>query len=414
MIINGFGITVKTNESLETATNEIHVSFDRTISKIMKILKWPSLSLCFIKNDEVIWSNGYGFYDIENNKYASENTIYIIASITKTITGTALMQLYDQGLFDLDDDVNDYLPFSLRNPNFPDDPITFRMLLSHSSSLNYEQENIDGIKYYYWSNFSSNPPFSFYPYPWLEEHLIPNGKWYYSERWSKTYRPGERSMYANVNFDIIAYLVELISGESYLDYCTRYIFEPLEMYNTSFDLSTLDMDNIAFPYHYHNRKYLHITELSYYLGPYTPTYNYWRIRLYPVGGLYTTVLDLSHFLIAHMNNGKYNDVQILKEETVKEMHRIQPPGNRDGAYFGLAWLNDKIPFVEGIFSGHSGGILGVTTKMFYHPSDNIGIIYFTNGDCYWEQLKNIRLITALLAFSIIYNKASNVDGVEYE
>ncbi len=60
----------------------------------------------------------------------------VIASISKTITATAVMQLWEQGLFELDDDVNDYLPFNVRNPNHPDVPITFRMLLTHTSSIN--------------------------------------------------------------------------------------------------------------------------------------------------------------------------------------------------------------------------------------------------------------------------------------
>ncbi len=109
--------------------------FDRYITLLMKFAHKPSVSSCIIINDSVVWSKAYGIYDIENNKPATPDTLYLMASISKTVTATALMQLYDQGLFDLDDDVNNFLPFSLRNPNFPDIPITFRMILSHRSSL---------------------------------------------------------------------------------------------------------------------------------------------------------------------------------------------------------------------------------------------------------------------------------------
>ena len=108
--------------------------FDQKITFFMQLARFPSLSTCIIKDDQVIWSQGYGFYDLENQKKATPHTIYLIASITKTIVGTALMQLYEQGFFKLDDDVSNYLPFTLRNPNFPDNPITFRMLLSSSSN----------------------------------------------------------------------------------------------------------------------------------------------------------------------------------------------------------------------------------------------------------------------------------------
>jgi len=95
--------------------------FDRMITVLMKVGNIPSISASIIKDDNVVWSNGYGLYDIEHDKEASENTIYAVASISKTVTATALMQLYDQDLFDLDDDINDYLNFSIRNPNDPED-----------------------------------------------------------------------------------------------------------------------------------------------------------------------------------------------------------------------------------------------------------------------------------------------------
>lgn len=115
----------------EQLTNN-DVPFDRLITILLKIGHYPSMSACIIKNTTVVWAKGYGLYDIEQQKQATEHTIYVVASITKTITSTALMQLYEQGFFHLDDDVNKYLPFHLRNPNFPNDPITIRMILSHS------------------------------------------------------------------------------------------------------------------------------------------------------------------------------------------------------------------------------------------------------------------------------------------
>jgi CubicO group peptidase (beta-lactamase class C family) len=373
----------------------------------MKLAKFPSLSACIIEDDEVTWSNAYGFYDLENKKTATINTIYNMGSISKTVTGTALMQLWEQGLFDLDEDVNNYLPFSLRNPNFPDDPITFRMLFSHSSSLNFES-GIEGVQYYGWTNFSSDPPFEGYPYPWLEEHLIPGGQWYYSSRWSSTYHPGELSVYSNVNFDIIAYLVELISAEPFLDYCDNHIFHPLEMYSTSFNLSELDIDNVAIPYHYHNGDYLKINELSYILGEFTPPDKYWRVHMYPVGGLYTTVSDLSNFLIAHINGGVWNGVRILEEETVEEMHRIQPPGNQEGGLqnYGLAWIVFKNPLIFNVtLSGHSGDTFGVSTWMVYIPSVSIGAIYFSNGDRQNERNPLLGSLSMIFFLNLLFKKA---------
>jgi len=397
---------IKPDISNEQTSGLRGIFFNLKMSFLMKRAKFPSLLACIIEDDEVKWSKGYGFYDLENRKSATENTIYNMGSITKTITGTALMQLWEQGFFDLDEDVNNYLPFSLRNPNFPDNPITFRMLLSHSSSLNYES-GIDGVKYYGWINFSSDPPFEGYPYPWLEEHLIPGGQWYYSNRWSGTYKPGELSVYSNVNFDIIAYLVELISNEPFLDYCSNHIFQPLEMYRTSFNLSELDIDNVAIPYHYHNYGYLKINELSYILEEFAPPDKYWRVHMYPVGGLYTTVSDFSHFLIAHMNGGMYNGVRILEEDTIEEMHRIQPPGNMEEGlqYYGLAWIIFKDPlFFNVTISGFSGDTYGVSTWMVYIPSEKIGAIYFSNGDRQNERNPLLGRLSMIFFLQLLFKK----------
>ena len=250
----------------DTTKDTAHVplndaAFDQKISFFMRIAGFPSLSACIIKDDQIIWSKGYGYYDLSERKPATIDTNYVIASITKTIVGTALMQLYEKGLFDLDDDVNTFLPFDLRNPNFPDDPITFRMLLSHTSSLNeYDKQQ------YYWLNFSGDPPFSFFPEPYLREFLLPGGRYYDPSVWSTEHRPGEYAMYANVGFDLISYLVEIISGEPFLEYCDTHIFSPLDMKHTGFNLSRLDIDQVAIPYQRFKGKYYTINELGFMFG----------------------------------------------------------------------------------------------------------------------------------------------------
>jgi CubicO group peptidase (beta-lactamase class C family) len=336
--------------------------FDKLLSYYMDYGHFPSLSACILKSDEVIWDGSYGFYDLENSKQATTDTIYMVASISKTITGTALMQLFDQDLFDLDDDVNDFLPFNLRNPNFPDDIITFRMILSHASSLSLDSS----MSHYWWANWSGDPPISWYPYPWLEDYLIPGGKWYDSIIWSEENRPGERMMYANINFDIAAYLVEFISGQSFNDYCKDNIFTPLDMFNTSFSLTDLDIENAALPYHYqtsgtHKR------------------YDHHKILHYPAAGLRTSINDLSHFLIVHMNGGVYNGVRILDEETVDMMHMIQSE-IENYIWYGLGWRIWKTYGIER-FSGHTGDFTpGFSTTMKIRIRDNNGIIFFVNAD----------------------------------
>ena len=385
----------KTNDIYEEKNEMDNNFFDKKISLFMKLAKFPSLSACIINDDQVIWSKGYGDYDLKNNKEPNKDTIYLIASITKTIVGTSLMQLWEQGFFDLDEDVNNYLPFNLRNPNFPDDPITFRMLLSHTSSLNTNTRNE-----YYWMNFSGDPPFDFFPQPFLEEFLVPGGKFYHEDVWNDIHKPGEYAMYANVGFDLISYLVEIISEENFLAYCQNHIFNPLKMYNTSFNLSTLNIDNVAIPYQYYLGKYYQMNELSFIYGDLLPDETYWRMRSYPAGGLYTSVDDLSHFLIAHMNDGVYQDMRILEKETVDLMHRIQPDNNIG---YGLAWMEISIGKKYSAM-GHGGDVPGVDTWMLYMPDKKIGVIYFANGNPAYALTPMIGYFTIQFLLNSLFKK----------
>lgn len=365
--------------------------FDHKINTLIKLGHFPSLSVCIIKNNSVVFAKGYGLRDRENNSKATENTVYLLASITKSITATALLQLYENKSynFDLDDNVNDKLPFNLSNPNFLDKPITYRMLLSHSASLRHPSN--------YGFDLTGAPPLPGYPMPWLQDMLLPNGSRYSPEIWSETYGPGEKTYYSNISYDILGYLVEQISGKPLYEYCEEHIFKPLEMYNTSWDLSDYTEDQLAIPYRYQILRYKG--------GENYVPFNY------PVGGLRSTVMDLSHFLIAHMNGGVYNGTRILKNDTVEEMHEIQPPGNSYG-YFkcGLGWTIARrnfrisiIPFsnVHGrnLYGGHGGdAVFGFHTKMYIKLSDDTGVIFFVNGERLFARSHNIASLLLELFF----------------
>jgi CubicO group peptidase (beta-lactamase class C family) len=325
----------------------------------MKLAHKASISACIIINNSMVWSNGYGLYDIENNKPATIDTFYLMASISKTVTATALMQLYDQGLFDLDEDLNNYLPFNFGNPKYPDIPITFRMLLSHHSSL-----ASDNTAQLCTSIIPGDPDIPSYPNPWLEEYFTPDGSGYHSEVWSNK-KPGEEYYYTNIGYSLLGYLVELISGQNFNEYCKEHIFIPLEMYNTSFRLRDFDTSKIAVPYYYNYGKFI-------------PNSHYGFQVLAPAASMRTSIEELSHFLIAHMNGGLYKDVRILNESTIDLMHSAHYPPNEDGREYGLGFIISETDSGKKEV-GHSGGWPGVHTLMKFRPEDNTGFIFFTNS-----------------------------------
>jgi len=104
----------------------------------------PGLSACIIKRGAVVWRGNYGMANFTNNIPVSSTTVFMLASVAKTVTATALMQVYENGGYQLDDSINAHLPFAVRNPNHPDTPITFRMLLTHTSAI---RDNWDVMPY---------------------------------------------------------------------------------------------------------------------------------------------------------------------------------------------------------------------------------------------------------------------------
>lgn len=334
------------------------VLFDSFIELLMKFAHKPSVSAGIVKGDELVWSKGYGFYNIEENKQAQPDTIYLTASISKTVTATALMQLYDQGLFELDEDVNNFLPFSFRNPNHPNEPITFRMLLSHRSSLANDNNKRISLSY-----LPGDPDVNNFPYPWLKDYLTPNGLAYSTSVWSENV-PGEEFAYTNVGFSLVGYLVELISGENFNQYCKNHIFEPLHMFNTSFRLRDVNISNLAIPYEY--------TKGNYLAHP-----HYGMMILHSAGSMRTTIEDLSHFLIVHMNGGTWEGIEILKNSTVELMHKDHYSSDGNERYgLGFSVKINKFGKKE---IGHSGGWPGVHTIMKYRPEDKTAMIALTNS-----------------------------------
>ena len=344
------GKSIINNKLIKHKNNEDSLNdwyFNLKIRSLMILGHYPSLSACIIKNDTVVWSNGYGW--ARPGKRPTSDTVYMVASISKSITATALLQLYEQGKFNLDDDVNKYLNFSIRNPNFLNDPITFRMLLAHQSSLNDNDQLVDGW-FSLMMGFTSILNYPEYPYPRIKEYIVPNGSLYKKSIWMDK-PPGEVTQYTNVGFMLLEHLFNCISGQSLEEYCRYNIFNPLNMMNTSFQLSYFDQKQIAIPY---ARLFLLKIPLPHFQLAHASS------------NLRTTCEDLSHFLIAHMNGGVYKGVRILNESTINLMHSVQ----YNNSHFGLGW--------DAINQGHGGSWLGCDSNMWIRNSNSTGLIFFMN------------------------------------
>ena len=320
--------------------------FDGEIQKEMTQNQIPSLSACVIKDARIVWQKHYGNSAVSNSTPDSES-IYPIASVSKTIIVTAVMLLYEQGLINLDADINDYLPFSLRNPNYPDQIITIRHLLTHTSGLARPVDDYEVPGFYDYHPYDSAPPLN----EWIPEYVLPNGNHYVNAVWKNTV-PGERELYSNIGTAILGYIVEIVSGTDFNSYCRQNIFEPLEMHSTSYAYSDLDMDKVV----------------NIYLGNYQRI-EYYRQLHFPAESFKTTIEDYSHLLIAYMNMGIYNGTRILQESTIIQILQVNNPAS------GVCLIWNKS---LGDWYGHSGGEPGVGSQVEFHPENKVSLMIFSN------------------------------------
>ena len=230
-----------------------------------------------------------------------------------------------------------------------------------------------------------------YPIEMLEQYLCPGGIIYNKQVW-KDFKPGSEAYYSSVNYEILGYLVKILSGVSYVEYCDDHIFKPLQMKNTSFLLENLDSAKIAVPY-------VHL------LGKLIALPKY-EDKNYAAGGMQTSVLDLSHFFIAHMNSGVYNDTSILKAETIELMHKIQYPGTikHNIRRYGLGWAIGPTYLDETHREGHEGAVPGGNSYMLYCPSSRVGVIYLINQ--YTMHVKPTEMFSWIILRNILFEKGN--------
>jgi len=345
------------------------ISYDQNITNLMTQYNVPGFSACVVKDDEVIWSKGYGYYNrLHFLKKPDGDTIYGAGCLTTTITVTALLQLYEKGLFNLSDDVSDYLDFKLRNPNYPEISINFSMLLTHQSGLSLYLGSSINMKILSLFGFLKNPYYN------LKDNFDVESKHYNPELWLNI-QPGENASYSCIGIMLSAFLVERISGQPFDDYCKEHIFEPLDMKISGFNTRSFKRRNLAVPYF---PLFSSLAENKFAIMVRMP-----HVRgCHPMRGstgLFTTTNDLSHFLIAHMNGGIWKENRILNESTVDLMHSIHVynvsiAGSDSNFWaYGFGW---NIYNESGtIYQGHGGDDgWGFSSSMTFRDSDNIGVI----------------------------------------
>ena len=355
--------------------------FDAWVRCRMEEAHIPGLSLAIIDAGRLVRSAAFGWADLERKRPMRTSTLINIASVTKTITCAAVMQLWEQGKFALDEDVNRFLPFAVRNPNHPDSPLTFRQLLSHSSSI------ADGPAYEDIYACGDHPVALG---AWLRDYLSSDGGLYDPQRNFHDWVPGSRASYSNIGFGLLGYLVEILSGIPYTEYCERRIFAPLGMVSSRFLLAGMPPEAHATPYTYGETTEARDTELRdpSWQAPRDGRKTYVPLCLYSFvtssdGLVRTSADELPRFLMAILDGGAYEGARILRPETValilsdQKVRYAPSEGSHARDVQGLAWFGRHDAGPQRIWS-HSGGDPGIGTHVSIRPADRRGALAFTN------------------------------------
>jgi CubicO group peptidase (beta-lactamase class C family) len=255
------------------------------------------------------------------------------------------LHLHEQGYFELDDDINDYISFNIHVPQYPQTPITFRQLLTHRAGI---RDNWDLMPY-----FPGDSPISLHSF--LYNYLDPGGADYDPDQNFYNQAPGTGEDYSNVGYALLGYLVEKISDQGFNEYCNTQLFDPLGMDDSRWFLSETDQSRLAMPYYFSNNDYVPIGHYGY--------------TDYPDGQLRSTARDLADFLLMYIQEGQ----SVMSPATIQ---LLTPSDFSDG----LTWWNNDYNLPGYPIWGHDGGDQGVTAVMGFNPVDSIGVIILTNGE----------------------------------
>ena len=321
--------------------------------------KLAGIQTLVARKGKVVHFKSTGLRDLENNKKIEKDTIFRIYSMTKPITSVALMQLFEQGLFQLADPVSKFLPefknpkvfLSGSYPHFMTSPaereITIRDLLTHTAGLTYGfhyRTNVDHAYRKVWSGpRGDNTDFSFPPLD--------------LENFSKSiaslpleFSPGDKWNYS-VATDICGRLVEVLSDMTLDAYFSKYIFKPLKMKDTSFYVPKNKLSRFAACYERTPKEYLKLQDS----GDAKSGYSSMPLHLSGGGGLVSTTEDYFNFCQMLLNGGLFEGKRLLSRKTIELMTSNHLPGNQDMVTMGSEGSFSEIRY-KGVGFGLGFGV----------------------------------------------------------
>jgi CubicO group peptidase (beta-lactamase class C family) len=332
-------------------------AIDAHIQQMMQELNVPGVALGIVQEDEIAYLRGYGIADASGREVTPQ-TPFLLASLSKSFTALAIMQLVEAGQIDLDAPVQQYLPYFRAADASASARITVRQLLYHTSGLS----EYTGAETLYSRDMSEDA---------LENDVRRlSGVALASE-------PGEAFNYSNTNYTIAGLIVQTVSGQPYADYVQEHIFEPLDMRHTFMTMNLGDVRTDGMT-----------DSFTQFFGRALPYAYPLSGAGVPAAGIISCAEDLTHYVIAHLNEGRYGDAQLISPEGLATLH--QPGSQMDEINdYAMGWMVDPLysDAVAEQFNResplaieHDGAWVGFRTFIILVPEEDLGIIALTNTD----------------------------------
>jgi CubicO group peptidase (beta-lactamase class C family) len=303
---------------------------------------YTGASVVIVKDDQIIAQKGYGYADAERETPVDPaSTLFRIASVSKTFTAAAILQLAEEGLIDLQEDIRTYLDIDFDNPF--DTPVTVEHLLTHMSGFEVRDPKQDDL----------HDDFDLFVS--IEDYVHANMP-------PVVRKPGTAYMYDNFAYLLLGLIVQNVSGEPYESYMAKRFFEPLGMDHSGFvlDGERLRLESLATGYGMDGSKVDHYV--------FKPT-------IMPHGGMYSTAEDIGRFMIALLNGGQYGSERILDQSSVESMfvYRSVPhPLLPDTTYgFEAAFQIPGVGASEAIVT-KAGDLPGYGSYLVLLPEEKVG------------------------------------------
>lgn len=355
--------------SAQSGVND--AAIDAFVQERVDSLDIPGAALAVVRGEEIVHLAGYGVANDAGDPVTPQ-TPFLLASLSKSMTAVAVMQLVESGQVALDAPIQQYLPWFM-----PDAPITVRHLLNQTSGLDERQG--------------------------YERNLDPDG----AEALEQSIRrlaaaelnhdPGTAFEYSNSNYDVLGLLIETVSGQPYGAYMQANLFEPLAMTHSFASLEAARAAGMSSAFHPFFGQQTNVDAIL----PYSRATQ-------PSAGIIGSAEDMAHYLIAHLNDGRFRNTQILTPASVETVHApavTTGPGRVDYAMGWAVWTFEDAAqpgTTAPTALSHGGDWLGFIHLMLIIPEQDLGVVLLMNGHdtTISSAFENIAFDVALLALGL--------------